>query len=568
MQMRKRANQTMTSFFVKLMPAALFWGVLSITLSLNDLQAQIAPTRAWSRVVGSGTDDRKIHGKGQGVCLDNLGNVYICGDTYGSFDSQTNTKPGAVSPDMCLTKFNPEGTKLWTRIWGASGWDYGQSVAADNLGAVYVAGYTDGSFDGQTNKGSLDFCLSKFDSDGIRQWSRIWGTINAEWGEAVCTDGTNSVYVAGHISNTPIILHLSKFASDGTPLWTQSWGAGQQSLEYAEGVCVDSSNNVYVVGNTDRAFDGQTNAGDWDIYLTKFNSAGNKVWSRIWGSSATEYGTGVSVDGSNFIYAVGTTQGSWAGETNDGSFRMCLSKYDPNGNHIWSRIWGSGWGESGGRVAADGLGNTYVSGVSLANFDGQTNPGYYSPFLTKYDANGNRKWSRMWGSSGYDISYGVGTDGSGSVAVMGDTSGTSFDGQTINGGFDLFVTKWFDNDTDNDTLPDGWEFSLFGGIARDGNGDYDLDGSLDWQEYIAGTSPTNPVSALRIDEFTTGSTNITLNWPSVTGRLYKVMTATNLVSPLTNKVFQASGNGSQLAYTNAEVLDHQRFFGITVELEP
>jgi hypothetical protein len=73
---------------------------------------------------------------------------------------------------------------------------------------------------------------------------------------------------------------------------------------------------------------------------------------------------------------------------------------------------------------------------------------------------------------------------------------------------------------------------------------------------------------LRIDEFTTGSTNITLNWPSVTGRLYKVMTATNLVSPLTNKVFQASGNGSQLAYTNAEVLDHQRFFGITVELEP
>ena len=52
-------------------------------------------------------------------------------------------------------------------------------------------------------------------------------------------------------------------------------------------------------------------------------------------------------------------------------------------------------------------------------------------------------------------------------------------------------------DTDGDGLPDAWEAKY--PTAAAATEDTDLDGMTNWQEYIAGTDPTNALSYLRVD---------------------------------------------------------------------
>jgi len=68
-------------------------------------------------------------------------------------------------------------------------------------------------------------------------------------------------------------------------------------------------------------------------------------------------------------------------------------------------------------------------------------------------------------------------------------------------------------------------------LPVDGSADYldpDADHQNNWQEWQAGTDPTNPASALRIKETLVQGTNVSLTWSSVSNRTYFVERATNL----------------------------------------
>ena len=52
--------------------------------------------------------------------------------------------------------------KQWSKIWGSVNYDYGCGVSVDSNRNCYVAGYTRGAFDGQANAGNNDIFLSKF----------------------------------------------------------------------------------------------------------------------------------------------------------------------------------------------------------------------------------------------------------------------------------------------------------------------------------------------------------------------------------------------------------------------
>lgn len=72
------------------------------------------------------------------------------------------------------------------------------------------------------------------------------------------------------------------------------------------------------------------------------------------------------------------------------------------------------------------------------------------------------------------------------------------------------------------------------GLPSDGSADYvdsDGDGMNNWQEYVAGTIPTNASSVFEItSEQAISDTNIVLHWSSVSNRLYDILRATNLTS--------------------------------------
>jgi len=102
---------------------------------------------------------------GNGVTTDSSGNIYVTGKTGGGLDG--NTSSGGY--DIFLVKYNSSGTKQWTKQLGTSSSDSGNGVTTDSSGNIYVTGYTNGGLDGNTNSGSYDIFIVKYNSSGIKQ---------------------------------------------------------------------------------------------------------------------------------------------------------------------------------------------------------------------------------------------------------------------------------------------------------------------------------------------------------------------------------------------------------------
>lgn len=89
-------------------------------------------------------------------------------------------------------------------------------------------------------------------------------------------------------------------------------------------------------------------------------------------------------------------------------------------------------------------------------------------------------------------------------------------------------------DRDGDGMPDWWERKHFG--LPDGPGgdeDEDGDGFVNWNEYVAGTDPTNAASLLKAGAARQGA-GLVLSWPSVAGKRYRVGRAEQLPGPFTD----------------------------------
>ena len=103
---------------------------------------------------------------GFSVATDASGNVYVAGDTNGGLDG--NTLTGTY--DFFVTKYNSSGVKQYTRQLGVAAKDTsGRSVATDASGNVYVSGYTYGGLDGNTLTGTQDFFVTKYNRSGVKQ---------------------------------------------------------------------------------------------------------------------------------------------------------------------------------------------------------------------------------------------------------------------------------------------------------------------------------------------------------------------------------------------------------------
>lgn len=87
-------------------------------------------------------------------------------------------------------------------------------------------------------------------------------------------------------------------------------------------------------------------------------------------------------------------------------------------------------------------------------------------------------------------------------------------------------------DGDNDGMDDNWENLYFLTTARDGTGDFDLDGMSDLAEFLAGTLPNNNLSLLKISsEVMASSVSTSIEWSSVAGRTYRVQYKSSLSDP-------------------------------------
>jgi hypothetical protein len=426
---------------------------LLITVAITVLAAcgggdNATPSSSWVGTRQLGTANKVAYGNAVGT--DISGNVYVTGSTTGDLDG--NTLTGTY--DFFVTKYSSSGNKLYTKQLGvASSTTVGTAVASDANGNVFIAGYTTGGLDGNTMMGSThDFFVTKYTSGGVKLFTRQLGAAGIKTvGIGLAIDPSGNVYIAGYTtggldSNVligSIDFFLTKYNNDGVKQFTRQLGAtGQETRGY--GVATDASGNVFVVGYTEGSLDGNVLVGTDDFFITKYDSNGVKQFTRQLGvAGALTYGTAVATDAVGNVFITGYTTGGLDGNTLMGAYDLFITKYNSNGVKQFTRQLGSAGGATfGNEVTTDASGNVYVAGATGGALDGNTLMGTDDFFLIKYDNNGVKQYTRQLGVNGRETDgNGVATDASGNVYVAGSTGG-GLDGNTLIGSYDFFVSKF------------------------------------------------------------------------------------------------------------------------------
>ena len=409
-----------------------------------------AVEKLWTKIWGSDNLEYTY-----GIATDNNDNIYVVGETFGDFDSQTNY---GLS-DIFISKYNINGERLWSRILGSDKVEIASSVTVDSQNNAILAGYTYGEFNNQTNAGYSDNILIKFNSEGSQLWTRIFGSVEAEEIFDITTDSNDNIYVTGHTLGTfdgqtnsgSTDIFISKYSPDGLSLWTKFIGNADSEAGY--GIVLDANNNIYLSGHIWGELEGHTNNGCSDLYIAKLNPDGEEIWADVWGSPTNDYCKGIALDSSNNIYITGYTKGTFAGQPKPGKDDFFLTKYSSDGSNNWTKVWGSGDDERARGIAIDDNDNIFVSGHTWNEFDGQSNAGQIDIFLSKFNTDGERGWSEIWGSDTVDYFGVVDVDNYDNIYVAGDTYG-EFDGQINPGNRSAFLTRF-------DLVPEPSIFLIF-----------------------------------------------------------------------------------------------------------
>jgi len=370
-----------------------------------------------------------------------LDHVYADHGTYTVTLTVTDDYGGVGSDTLAVTSSGANsGTEEWVRQFGGSRPGSAMAEAIDAEGDVYVAGtvsgyvaesYADVTPDqvNQVNSGNGGSFLRKYDASGEVQWTRQFAGGGGLLGIFVYA---SDVYVAepGWVC---------KYDASGNELWARQFELplplSGSSFARATGLFVDAS-GVYVTGYTNGTLPGQSSAGGCDAFVSKYDLGGVEEWTRQFGSESDDYAFGISADASG-VYVVGETCGTLPGQSSAGSYDAFVRKYDTSGNELWTRQFGTSSYEWATGICVDGSA-VYVTGPTRGAFPGQSNAGQFSVFVRKYDASGTEQWTRQLCASSYGWVRGVCLDGSG-VYVTGCSYGT-FPGQSSAGGIDSGVT--------------------------------------------------------------------------------------------------------------------------------
>jgi len=293
------------------------------------LKLDTAGTLAWSRQIGNGTSDIIYN-----VGVDATGNAYLGGYTHGVLDGQ----PWGGSRDTIVVKYDTSGTKVWTREFGATGIDTVNRIAVEADGDSYIVGSTDTTLDAQPYLGGFrDALVIKYDTAGVRQWTRLIGTAANDGAFAVATDGSGNVFVSGpttgdldgHMNQGAEDVFVVKYDGGGTKIGT-AYAVGSSGSDIALGMVVDGSGNLYVTGYTNGDLDGGS-AGSNDLFLTKFNAAGLGQWTKQLGTLANDHAQGVALDADDQPVCTGGTEGDLDDNLSHGAGDGFIVKYDIDG---------------------------------------------------------------------------------------------------------------------------------------------------------------------------------------------------------------------------------------------
>ena len=354
------------------------------------------------------------------------------------------------------------GEVQWVKNYGGSGEDTAQSVIQTSDGGYAVLGYsnsTDGDLTGKTMAVN-DFWLLKLDSEGELQWSKTYGGSKDDKGQSVIQTLDGGYAIVGYAmsddgdgSNNEgfhdnWILRLD---GSGNILWERSFGFSGHDHSYdviqtddggfffAGFLDVTQSNGE---GNFGKG-SGLTRHGVGEFWGTKLDANGNLQWRRYFGGTNNDRAHGVvQADDGGYVMAGFSESDDFDISNTKGSYDFWVVKVDKNGSMLWE----SSFGGTGIEIAyditktQDGgyaiVGNTFSTDTDISKNNGESDL-----WLIKIDDGGNLLWEKTFGGSGFEAGNGLYTTAAEGFVIAGNSKSTDGDTTENNGENDLWVLK-------------------------------------------------------------------------------------------------------------------------------
>lgn len=366
----------------------------------------------WVRTGGSSGGD-----EGRAVTTDSAGNVYVTGyfSSNASFSGHSVSSKGGY--DMYVIKYDADGNFAWIRSGGGYDHDDGYGIAVDNNGNCYVAGgwRDEAYFDDDTlsSFGGYDGFIAKYSALGNQVWvKRVSAGCSDDRGLRLQIDPEGILRLSGYFYSTILTSWESGMASrgsrdafymsldqDGNPI--SSVHIGGPGEESGNDTWVDALGNVYYAGHFSSTVQfgpsiSLTSIGLGDLFLAKYNPAGNVLWARQGGGGGDEYGMTVAGFDNGVVYGgpfLGIAVFSDTFLISSGDYDAVVAKYTHDGDFVWARKMGGTGHDYTYNLCADQDGNVYVAGhfTGTATFDDTTISGHGDRdfFVVKIASDGN-----------------------------------------------------------------------------------------------------------------------------------------------------------------------------------
>lgn len=307
--------------------------------------------------------------------------------TYKEISKNTFSFNSNIDANNKTIVIDPTPIRLWGTYYGNGGFtSEGENISTDDFHNLYYSGGTQnlvniatiGSYQSNFN-GLTDGFLIKFDTNGIRIWGTYYGGNNF--------DGINST----DIKNNFIVV------------------AGTTA----------SHNNIATFGTHSNQYNygNNTSSSIFDCFIVKFDFNGFRIWGSYFGGEAADYSTDIAIDLDNNIILTGLTHSitgiSTAGAFKEiktqpvdynGSWEGFVSKFDENGNLIWSTYYGlcdirNVDTDSNNHIfiSGDTRNNQYISTIGAHQQNYSSYSSYPDSFLGKFNENGQRIWGTYYG---------------------------------------------------------------------------------------------------------------------------------------------------------------------------
>jgi len=184
----------------------------------------------------------------------------------GGFIIVGNTYFGAGGTDVYLIKTDANGNALWTKAIGGLFADVGYSVQQTTDGGYIVAGVTQ-SF----GVGSTNVYLIKTDTSGNPIWSKTFGGTGYDAGQSIQQTMDGGYIITGYTFSFgagDYDVYLIRTDTSGNLLWAKTFGGTDEDIGYS---VQQITNGEYMIAGFSRSF----GPNNYDFYLIKTDVNGN-----------------------------------------------------------------------------------------------------------------------------------------------------------------------------------------------------------------------------------------------------------------------------------------------------